>query len=107
MTPAEAVEAARAGQPFDGADLFSDDELLLDYDQAAGLLPRGETIRTMTPGPPFLFAEWDRAGVLDLLARSPRLELAGPFAMGQGHGLCAWRPGGGPLFIQIRPGDEP
>ncbi len=75
----------------------------LTYDEAISLLPDGDEIRVILDGDVALIsAVWDRAGILKLLATSGRLEVTGPQAQAQGHGLAAWL-GNVPVFVETKP----
>lgn len=72
----------------------------LSYEQAAAMLPDGDTIHTYVQGGPLLGADWDRAAILALL-RDGNPELAGDFATRMHHGLVA-HDATGPVFIETR-----
>jgi hypothetical protein len=85
-------------------------ELLLSYDEAVALLPDGERVHTFLQVPSLgmlIGADWDRAEVLELLRGAPRREVTGPEARSLGHGLCAWREDGVPVFIEASIPREP
>jgi hypothetical protein len=75
----------------------------LTYEQAEALLPDGEQVHTFLDGGVALIgADWDRDQVLALL-RDGHPELSGESATAMGHGLVAFRPDAGPVFIETRP----
>lgn len=76
----------------------------LSYEQAEAMLPDGEQVHTFLDGGLALIgADWDRDQVLMLL-RDGHPELSGEAATAMGHGLVAFRPYAGPVFIETRPG---
>ena len=83
---------------------MSDDGVVrLTYDEAAALLPEGESVHTFLDGGLALIgADWDRADVLALL-RAGRPERSGEAATAAGHGIVAFR-ASGPVFIETREG---
>jgi hypothetical protein len=83
----------------------SDGEIiLLSYEEAAALLPDGETVHTILDSPVALIgADWDREKVLRLLRETGRREVTGPAAQSVGHGMAAFR-GGRPVFIETKDG---
>jgi hypothetical protein len=77
----------------------------LTYEQAVAMLPDGEQVHTFLDGGLALIgADWDREQVLALL-RTGAPEMSGEQATAMGHGLVAFRPDAGPVFIETRPGD--
>jgi hypothetical protein len=81
----------------------TDEPVLLTPEQAEALLPDGGDIHTfLNPGGMLLGADWRREQVLELLRTSDRREVTGPAAQSMGHGLCAFRDDGVPVFIETR-----
>ena len=68
---------------------MTDDKILLTPEQAESMLPDGGSIHTFLN--PFantlIGADWTREEVLNLLRRSPQLELGGEMCQGMNHGL--------------------
>jgi hypothetical protein len=81
----------------------SDEEVrLLTYDEAVSLLPDRDQIHAILDGDVALLgADWDRAGILKLLATADQREVTGPQARAHGHGLAAWL-GNVPVFIETK-----
>jgi len=82
----------------------TDERVYLTYEQAAAMLPDGDTVHAFrNTGPVLLGADWDRASVLEVL-RTGRPELAGEQATSMDHGLVAWDEHG-PVFFETRKGE--
>lgn len=82
----------------------TDERVYLNYEQAAAMLPDGDTIHAFrNSGGILVGADWDRASVLEAL-RTGRPELAGEQATSMDHGLVAWDEHG-PVFFETKKGE--
>jgi len=79
--------------------MASDVTVPLTAKQARALLPKGKTVHVIIDAMPALLGvDWNRAQVLELIARGARCEMGGERCRRGGHGLVIWRKQT-PLFV--------